>query len=209
MSISAQCPSGATMLIPHFYRHFVSYWEKLDRRPLGAVRHVVIHCTELPSLEESRLYAEKILYPSGTGACGHFYIDRDGTVIQFVPLGRMAHHVASFNRRTVGIELVNQGRYPHWYGSDHQEMTQPYTEAQYDALIRLLTWLAMGPLGPGLVLVGHEDLDTRLVAAAEGKGVVRRKVDPGPMFEWERVSGFSSWKIRRQGRALAFPNQKR
>ncbi len=188
--------------MPPFIRDFVSYWRRLDRRPVSALRHVVIHCTEVPTLEESRVFAERILYPSGTGACGHFYLDRDGTAVQFVPLARMAHHVASFNRRSIGIELVNSGRYPHWYDASRQEMTEPYSEAQYEALEELLSWLAVTALGRGLVLVGHEDLDGRFLPAEKGSGLVRRKVDPGPLFDWSRLSGSSLWRIERRDRTL-------
>ena len=46
---------------------------------------VVLHCTELPDLDTARDYGERIQYPqSGTGNSGHFYIDRDGTIHQYL-----------------------------------------------------------------------------------------------------------------------------
>ena len=72
-------------------------------------------------------------YDSGTGASGHWYIDRDGTIVEYVPAGRVAHHVRGHNAQSVGIELVNTGRFPDWYGSRHQAMDEPYTDAQIAA----------------------------------------------------------------------------
>ncbi len=170
----------------------VSYWIRLARRSLSGVWTCVLHCTELPDLAEARRYAEKVCYSSGTGNCAHFYIDRDGSLHQFVPLDRTAHHVARWNRRSVGIELVNLGRFPLWFHPDHQEMTEPYTEAQYVSLLALLGELERR-LGP-LKIVGHAALDRR-VLVSHGQ-LVRRRLDPGPQFDWERVR---RWSRRRVG----------
>ena len=44
------------------------YELQLDARPLSQVDLVVIHCTEVPTLELSREFGERVLYPgSGTG----------------------------------------------------------------------------------------------------------------------------------------------
>ena len=163
------------------------YEERLEARPRAAIDLVVIHCTELPDLATAREYGERVLYPSGTGNSGHFYIDRDGTVHAFVRPERIAHHVRGHNPRAIGIELVNTGRYPDWLDSRRQAMSEPYTEAQIGALVALLQVLAKDY--PGLRQVaGHEDLDTDEVAASDDASLrVRRKRDPGPQFPWERV----------------------
>ena len=85
---------------------------------------VVIHCTELPDLAMAREYGERVLYDSGAGNSGHFYIDRDGSVVQYVAPERVAHHVRGMNAHTLGIELVNRGRYPDWFDSRHQAMDE-------------------------------------------------------------------------------------
>lgn len=163
------------------------YESKLQARPREAITRVVIHCTETPDLASARGFGEKVLYDSGTGNSGHYYIDRDGAVHVYVRPERIAHHVSGHNADSVGIELVNTGRFPHWLDSRHQAMDEPYTEAQIAALIDLLARLKREL--PNLTrIAGHEDLDTRTVEASDDPGkTVPRKRDPGPLFPWERV----------------------
>lgn len=164
------------------------YERLLDARPLSQVDLVVIHCTELPDLATAREYGERVLYPaSGTGNSGHWYVDRDGALERWVEPGRVAHHVRGFNPRSVGIELVNTGRWPHWLDSRHQAMDEPYPGPQLDTLARLLRALC-GELPSLRWIAGHEDLDTGTVAASDDPALqVRRKRDPGPMFPWQRI----------------------
>jgi N-acetylmuramoyl-L-alanine amidase len=162
---------------------------------------VVIHCTELPDLAMARVYGERVHYPSGTGNCGHFYIDRDGRIEQYAPPERIAHHVRGWNGRSLGIELVNTGRYPHWLAADHQAMEEPYTAAQIASLIALLQALCREI--PTLTqIAGHEDLDTEWVAASDNPALqVPRKRDPGPLFPWAAV--LEALPLRRQAEGAA------
>ncbi len=168
------------------------YEIRLDPRPLSAIDLAVIHCTELPDLATARQYGERVLYPSpdaaeGTGNSGHFYIDRDGAVHRYVTPARVAHHTRGYNPRSVGIELVNTGRYPHWFDSRHQAMDEAYTEVQIEALIGLLNALR-ADISSLAMIAGHEDLDTAEVEASDDPAIkVRRKRDPGPLFPWQRV----------------------
>ncbi|NII09071.1 N-acetylmuramoyl-L-alanine amidase [Oleiagrimonas sp. C23AA] len=163
------------------------YADRLDTRTSADIDLVVIHCTELPDLAEARRYGEQVLYDSGTGNSGHYYIDRDGRTVRYVPDTRIAHHVRGYNARAIGIELVNTGRYPHWLAADHQAMDETYTDAQLDALRALLVYLKAEH--PTLTnIAGHEDLDTQSVPASDNPHVqVRRKRDPGPRFPWPEV----------------------
>ncbi|WP_109126614.1 N-acetylmuramoyl-L-alanine amidase [Dyella sp. C11] len=172
------------------------YVSLLPERPAGAVEMVVIHCTELPDLAMAREYGERVLYESGAGASGHFYIDRDGSVHQYVPGTRVANHVRGHNPHSIGIELVNLGRYPDWWDSRRQAMTEPYTRAQIDALLALLAELKRQY--PNLHrLAGHEDLATARLPATDDPSLdVPRKLDPGPLFPWPEViegSGLGRW----------------
>jgi N-acetylmuramoyl-L-alanine amidase len=163
------------------------YEERLDARPLSQIELVVIHCTELPDLAMARHYGEQVKYASGTGNSGHYYIDRDGRVLRFVAPSRVANHTRGYNPQSIGIELVNTGRYPHWFDSRHQAMTEPYSDAQIAALIALLAVLRQQI--PSLHdIAGHEDLDTEQVSASDEPTLrVARKRDPGPLFPWDAV----------------------
>ena len=164
------------------------YADALAARGLGDIDTVVIHCTELPDLATAREYGERVLYPaSGTGNSGHYYIDRDGGIVEYVDPARVAHHTRGWNAQSIGIELVNTGRYPHWLDSRRQAMDEPYTEAQVEALVALLRSLCARI--PSLArIAGHEDLDLDEVEASDDPSTkVRRKRDPGPLFPWNGV----------------------
>jgi N-acetylmuramoyl-L-alanine amidase len=164
------------------------YVDRLQARRLSDIDLVVIHCTELPDLATAREYGERVIYPeSRTGNSGHFYIEHSGDIEQWVPLERVAHHVRGYNHHSIGIELVNRGRYPHWFHSEKQEMTEPYPTEQISGLVALLQELESKL--PGLSLIaGHEDLDNTVVPASDANNrKVRRKLDPGPMFPWSEV----------------------
>lgn len=163
------------------------YVERLQVRTLDSLDLIVIHCTELPDLAMAREYGERVVHPSGTGSSGHYYVDRDGSVFRYVPERRMAHHTRGYNERSIGVELVNTGRYPDWYDSQRQTMTETYPDAQIETLTALLTHLAT--IAPTLrYIAGHEDLDTNMVPASDdATRLVRRKLDPGAMFPWPRV----------------------
>ena len=171
-------------------KNHLPYVSSLKRRLPSDIDIVVIHCTELPDLRAARRYGEHIQYPdSGTGNSGHFYIERNGRIEEWVPPERVAHHVRGYNQRSIGIELVNRGRYPEWLDSRNQSMTEPYAAEQIGCLVRLL--LHLGKELPGLRFVtGHETLDTTKVPATDNPGkMIRRKQDPGPLFAWEDLLG--------------------
>lgn len=164
------------------------YQQRLDVRSLEQIDLVVIHCTELPDLAMAREFGERVQHPeSETGNSGHYYIDRDGTIQMFVEPEYVAHHTRGYNPRSIGIEIVNTGRYPDWYDSRHQAMDEPYSEAQIASLIALLNRLR-DELPNLQWLAGHEDLDTAQVPASnDPSAMVARKRDPGPLFPWDRV----------------------
>ena len=173
------------------------YAASLATRASEDINLVVIHCTELPDLAMAREFGERVLHAgSGTGNSGHYYIDRDGGIVQYVDPGHVAHHTRGYNPRSIGIELVNSGRYPDWLDSRQQAMDEAYPDVQIEALIALLQDLC-GRIPSLGQIAGHEDLDLDEVQASDDPALrVRRKRDPGPRFPWAQV--LAAVPLRRQ-----------
>lgn len=153
-----------------------------DARQSGAeVELIVIHNISLPPDEFGGPGVEQLFtnclnpdeHPYYTQIAGlrvsaHFFIRRDGELIQFVSTENRAWHagVSSWRGRercndfSVGIELE---------GCD----TQPFEAAQYERLNELIS--ALKARYPIRDVVGHSDI-------APG-----RKTDPGPCFDWGRI----------------------
>ena len=170
------------------HRDHLPYAEALASRSFASIDLAVIHCTELPDLAKSRAFGAEIHYTaSGTGNSGHYYIEQSGRVEEWVPLDRVAHHVRGYNERSVGIELVNRGRFPNWLDSREQRMTEPYPETQIAGLINLLAALELRL--PSLRwIAGHEALDISRVESSDAPTMkVYRKRDPGMLFPWADV----------------------
>jgi N-acetylmuramoyl-L-alanine amidase len=168
--------------------NLLPYCDRLEQRNPGSIDLVVLHCTELPTLQMAREYGEKIVHPdSQTGNSGHYYVDRDGQIYRYVPDNRIAHHVIGHNRDSIGIEIVNTGRYPHWFHSKHQTPTEEYPYHQVEAVKELLRDLKHRL--PNLTrLARHSDLDTQHIPAEDDPTVsIRRKIDPGPLFPWDAI----------------------
>jgi len=114
----------------------------------------------------------------GAEVSSHFFIRRDGELVQFVSVQDRAWHAGksswqgrdNCNDHSVGIELE---------GLEHH----PFEAAQYEALARLLTDLCNA--WPIHQAVGHEHV-------APG-----RKQDPGKAFEWPLLSALTGWQSDR------------
>jgi len=155
-----------------------------DARPDGCrVELVVVHAISLPPDEfggpgVSELFTNALdpqADPYYATICdlrvsAHFFIRRDGRLIQFVSADDRAWHAGASQWRgrercndfSIGIELE---------GCD----TQPFEPVQYERLAEVVRVLR-GHY-PIQDVVGHSDI-------APG-----RKTDPGPFFEWERLRG--------------------
>lgn len=187
---------------PEIIDRLVSWNDQLEGRTPNHINLIVLHCTELPSLEHARRVAERSSTdPEGRCVAGHYYVDRDGRIYRFVEDLRIANHVRGHNRESFGIELINRGRYPHWFSSRHQTPTEEYPQEQVAAVIDLITYLS--GLYPALESIArHSDLDQRLVPAEDDPStMVRRRIDPGPLFPWERI--LELWRhLRRDVKAV-------
>ena len=176
------------MSAPEIHLDPLPYTERLELRDPATIDLVVIHCTELPDIAMAREYGERVHYPATeTGNSGHYYVERSGRLQQWVPLERIAHHVRGYNECSIGVELMNVGRYPNWLDSRHQAMTEAYPEPQLCSLLELLS-LLRSQIPKLHWIAGHEALDTRYVPATDDPDRrVLRKRDPGPLFPWPRI----------------------
>lgn len=102
----------------------------------------------------------------------HLLIRRDGQVIQYVPFHLRAFHagVSCFNGRTncndfsIGIEME---------GSDYVG----FTNVQYEQLIEVIK----------ILCVAYPDLNYQNITGHQHIAP-GRKTDPGPFFDWQRLS---------------------
>jgi len=152
-----------------------------DERPAGCdISLLVIHNISLPpdefgGNEVIELFTNSLdleahpYYPQlrGLKVSAHFFIRRDGEIIQFVPCEKRAWHAGEScwqsrsrcNDYSIGIELE---------GTD----TVPFTDAQYTVLVSLTG--ALQKSYPISDIAGHSDI------------APNRKTDPGPCFDWVR-----------------------
>lgn len=158
-----------------------------DARPEGCVIDtLVIHSISLPPGEYGGDYVQQLFqnclaadaHPYFAGICelkvsAHFYIRRNGELLQCVPTHQRAWHAGqsefcgrvAVNDFSIGVELE---------GTDQD----PFETAQYHQLTGLV--LCLQAAYPDITddrLVGHSDI-------APG-----RKTDPGVGFDWERLRG--------------------
>jgi AmpD protein len=163
-----------------------------DLRPTGEISLVVIHSISLPPGQFGGGFVDQLFtnrldpqaHPyfaaiAGLKVSAHLFIDRQGKLTQYVPFHRRAWHagVSCYKGRekcndfSIGIELE---------GTE----TLPFTEAQYATLVEVLgVLLKTYPELSRERIVGHSDI------------APRRKTDPGPSFDWERLY----WALTQKG----------
>jgi len=153
-----------------------------DERPANEpIRLLVVHAISLPPGEfggdgVERLFTNRLdplAHPyfaaiHALRVSAHFFIRRDGRILQFVATSQRAWHAGMSqwqgrdrcNDFSLGIELE---------GCDDM----PFTSIQYIRLARLIRILRRSHAMEAIV--GHADI-------APG-----RKTDPGPCFDWSRL----------------------
>jgi len=160
-----------------------------DERPPGnAIEAIIIHCISLPpgiyggdqverffqnqlSGDEHPYFAEM----AHLTVSSHFYIQRSGELIQFVPTHKRAWHAgeshclqrARVNDFSIGVELE---------GLDTD--TAGFSDEQYQTLTDLLACLQASYPQIGRQIFAHSDI------------APERKPDPGPFFDWSRLEAF-------------------
>lgn len=174
-----------------------------DARPPGArVRLIVIHAISLPPRRFGSDAVERLFMGTldtrqhaslqslqGVRVSAHFFIRRHGELLQFVAVGERAWHAGASRHRgrprcnddSIGIELEGDTR-------------RRYTRFQYHVLAGLIRALAASL--PIRHIAGHSQI------------APRRKWDPGPLFEWRRLSRLTQtsalqWPLTPAGRVIA------
>ncbi len=113
-----------------------------------------------------------------TQVSAHYVICRNGTIFQMLNDYLRAWHAGNgswgnnteINSSSIGIELDNNG-------------TEPFSNAQIDALLKLLAHLKKAYNIPAKNFIGHSDI------------APTRKNDPSVLFPWKRLAdaGFGLW----------------
>ncbi|MFQ5460409.1 MAG: N-acetylmuramoyl-L-alanine amidase, partial [Anaerolineae bacterium] len=120
---------------------------RYPRRPLAAVRYLVIHHTGAgPAVGAADVAAEHVEVNGWPGIGYHYVIDRSGAVAKTQDLVVEAYHARQFNRAAVGIALA---------GDFASDVPAP---AQLDAAATLLANLLRDLGLPTEALRGHREL---------------------------------------------------
>jgi N-acetyl-anhydromuramoyl-L-alanine amidase len=163
-----------------------------DRPAATAITLLVMHYISLPANKFSGSYVEDFFLNrldvtaheslqqlAGVKVSAHFFLRRNGQLIQFVNCEKRAWHAgvskflgtARCNDFSIGIEIEGSGDYP-------------YTKKQYQRLAKLTKLLCM--FYPLKYVAGHSDI------------APDRKQDPGPHFDWAAyLSSVESTGLRR------------
>ena len=156
---------------------FISSPNYDDRPPGNEISLLVIHNISMPpdvfegdgviDLFTNQLNLDVSYYESirGLKVSAHFFVRRNGEIIQFVSCRKRAWHAGKScwkekeccNDFSIGVEME---------GSD----TTPFTDSQYVALVSLT--MELSRVYPIADIIGHSDI------------APKRKTDPGPYFDW-------------------------
>ena len=160
---------------------------EVELSPNSSDRHdeielIVLHCISLPEGQYANNYPKDLFLNkldfkkhSSFGSLrdlrvsSHLLINRDGSLVQFVPFNKCAWHAgkSSFagrddcNKFSIGIELEGT-------------IKENFTDQQYAILNEIVSLLKREY--PVKNIVGHSEI------------APNRKKDPGPYFEWNRLN---------------------
>lgn len=137
----------------------------------GPVDILLLHYTGMPDDDQALAW----LCSPKSQVSSHYFVHRDGRVLQLVPEERRAWHAGAslwsgdgdVNSRSIGIEIANSG---------HPGGLPDFPDRQIEVLISLCRGIVgRHPIPPHRVL-GHSDV-------APG-----RKLDPGEKFPWANLA---------------------
>ena len=160
---------------------------EVELSPNSSDRHdeidlIVLHCISLPEGQYANnypkdLFLNKLDFKKHSSfeslrdlrVSSHLLINRDGSLVQFVPFNKCAWHAGQSsyegrddcNKFSIGIELEGT-------------VNENFTDQQYAILNEIVSLLKREY--PVKNIVGHSEI------------APNRKKDPGPYFEWNRLN---------------------
>lgn len=156
------------------------------QRAMGEIAWFIVHDTE------GHFAGDEAILTSAAPPVesAHALIDRDGALVFMVPLDRTAWTPGNDDvaRRSVNVELSGFA-------------TEPYTEEQYRALAAFFRWCAVRGMTVPVEYVGKEDRpgicghqDVADPYHPGQWGGAAHHTDPGPLFRWETLVGYISYR---------------
>lgn len=152
----------------------VSEWVGTVNFNLRKPNFIILHHTAQDSIQQT----VKTFTLKETKVSAHYVIGRDGKVIHMLNDYLRAWHAGNgswgkntdINSSSIGIELDNNG-------------SEPFSDAQINTLLALLTKLKKDYNIPAQNIIGHSDI------------APSRKVDPSALFPWKllALNGFGVW----------------
>jgi len=152
----------------------VSEWVGTVNFNLRKPNFIILHHTAQDSIQQT----VKTFTLKNTKVSAHYVIGRDGKVVHMLNDYLRAWHAGNgswgkntdLNSSSIGIELDNNG-------------FEPFSDAQINTLLALLTKLKKDYNIPAQNILGHSDI------------APSRKVDPSALFPWKllALNGFGVW----------------
>lgn len=160
------------MIISPLSHHIVRAANEEPRRNGRGVDMLILHYTGMASADAAR----DLLVSAESGVSCHYLIDEQGVITQMVGEEMRAWHAGvsvwngetDTNSRSIGIEIHNPG---------HSLGYRAFPEAQMEAVVALCRDILTRHAIPPRNVLAHSDV-------APG-----RKIDPGELFDWERLAG--------------------
>ncbi|MFN8671698.1 MAG: N-acetylmuramoyl-L-alanine amidase [Candidatus Sericytochromatia bacterium] len=150
-----------------------------NERPKGIKPSLIVlhHTAPFSSLAKVGYFFQDV----NSRVSAHFTVGKEGLIIQSVDEKDRAWHAGpstwlgewNVNDYSLGIEILNDG-----------DSKDPFTEPQYNAVVKLVSYLMKKYNIPISKVVGHRD-----IAIPMG-----RKIDPADNFDWKLVKS----KIRKE-----------
>ncbi len=167
---SPNCDERETAVIDCLVLHSISLPPGEYHNALTAREHPVTQFFKNELLIDAHPFYQEI---KGIAVSAHFLVRRNGQIIQYVPLHKRAWHAgesyalqgSGLNNNSIGIEIE---------GFD--EGDDGFSDAQYAALLELIPQIQAYAPKIGGAIYAHSDI------------AIGRKTDPGPYFDWNRLS---------------------